>query len=144
MRRIIGFILVSVTVFFYSCSDFLDAKSDSSLALPNKVRDLQALLDFDDRMTMYFPAAGDIAADYYFLDSDVLATRSVEIRNTYVWDANAQNPEDWYYGYLKIFTANVVLDNIDNAELNNMTDTQRDDVKGQALFFRGWTYFQLS
>lgn len=144
MRRFIYFIFFVVAFSLVACSTFLDSKPDSSLAIPNNVQDLQALLDHEDRMNMQCPAAGDIAADYYFMEDAMLATRTVDARDTYTWRTDAQNLEDWSYAYTKILTANVVLDEIDKAELGNMTEIQKKDVKGRALFFRGWTYLQLS
>lgn len=144
MNRTISFVVFSLTIYCFSCSDFLDAKSDSSFALPDNVQDLQALLDNEDIMNMQFPAAGDIASDYYFLEDNVLATRSIDTRDTYQWMAEAQNPQDWSYAYTRIFNTNVVLDEIDNAKLGNMTEVDRQEIKGRAYFFRGWTYLQLA
>lgn len=143
MNKILLFI-VGVGLFMQSCSNYLDAKPDRSLAIPNNVRDLQALLDYEDRLTLHWPAAGDIAADYYYLKDADWLSKTVDVRNTYLWDLQAQNPQDWSYAYQKIFYSNVVLDEIDGAKLGNMTENDRRYVKGQAHFFRGWTYFHLA
>lgn len=128
----------------HSCSDFLDAKPDHALALPDNVRDLQALLDYENRITLQYPAAGDVAADYYFLEDADLQSRNIDVRNTYLWASEAQNTQDWNYAYTRTFYCNVVLDGIDDAELGSMTESDRRKVKGRALFFRGWTYLQLA
>lgn len=139
------FILIGLgTVSMYSCSKFLDAKPDQALALPDNVRDLQALLDYENRITLQYPAAGDVAADYYFLEVADLQSRNIDVRNTYLWASEAQNTQDWNYAYTRIFYCNVVLDGIADAELGSMTESDRNEVKGRAHFFRGWTYLQLA
>lgn len=127
-----------------SCSNFLDAKPDRSLAIPDNVRDLQALLDYEDRSILYYPAAGDIAADYYFLKEVDWLSRNIDVRNTYIWAGNEQNRQDWTYNYQRIFYSNVVLDEIDAAKLGSMTEADRKEVKGRAHFLRGYTYFHLA
>lgn len=127
-----------------SCSRFLDAKPDQALAIPDQVRDLVALLDYEDRMNLNWPAAGDIAATYYYLNEVDWQARSIDVRNTYVWDDEAQNREDWSYSYLRIFYCNEVLDGIDIAKLGNLTEVDRKEVKGRAYFYRGFTFMQLA
>lgn len=144
MNKILSYILGVGLLCLQSCSNYLDAKPDSSLAIPDNVRDLQALLDYEDQSILYYPAAGDIAADYYFLKETDWLSRSIDVRNTYIWAGNDQNRQDWSSNYNKIFYSNVVLDEIDNAKLGNMTEADRREVKGRAHFFRGWTYFHLA
>lgn len=127
-----------------SCSKFLDAKPDRSLAIPDNVRDLQALLDYEDQTILYYPAAGDVAADYYFIKEVDWLSRDIDVRNTYNWAGNDQNRQDWSNNYNKIFYSNVVLDAIDHAKLGSMSEADRREVKGRAHFFRGWTYFHLA
>lgn len=144
MRKIVLNILCLSAFLQYCCTEYLDQKPDQSLAIPRYVRDLQALMDYEDRMLMHYPAAGDVAADYYYLMEGDWAARNIDVRNTYIWDENAQNRQDWTYGYYRIFYANVVLDYIDKVDLGGQSEMDRDNVKGQAYFFRGMTLFQLA
>lgn len=138
------FLILFISVSLYSCSDFLDSKPNRSLAIPDNVKDLQALLDYESRMNGYYPAAGDIAADFYFITEQEWQSRRIDARETYIWDANAQNNEDWSLGYERIFFANVVLDEIDKAKLGAKTENDRRNIKGQAYFFRGFTFYNLA
>lgn len=131
-------------VSLYSCTDFLDSKPNQSLAIPDNVKDLQALLDYEDRMNLYYPAAGDIAADFYYLEEQDWQSRNISARETYVWDADAQNDGDWSLAHERIFFANVVLDEIDQAQLGANTEADRRNVKGQAYFFRGYAFYCLA
>src|SRR5690606_5558219 len=71
-------------------------------------------------------------------------SRDIDARMTYIWDANAQNHLDWDYSFQRIFHCNVVLDEIEEAKLGSMTESDRDIIKGRAYFYRGWSYFHLA
>lgn len=144
MRSILLNIICLLGLLQFGCTEYLDEKPDQSLAIPRYIRDLQALMDYEDRMLMHYPAAGDVAADYYYLTEADWEARNVDVRNTYIWDENAQNRQDWTYGYYRIFYSNVVLDHIDKVDLGGQSETNRDNVKGQAYFFRGMALFQLA
>src|SRR5690606_5256560 len=144
MKNLIVVISVSLLYTFVACSDYLDVKPDDSLAVPDNVQDLQALLDYESVFNMQYPAAGDIGADYYFLSKADWDSRDIDARMTYIWDANAQNHLDWDYSFQRIFHCNVVLDEIEEAKLGSMTESDRDIIKGRAYFYRGWSYFHLA
>jgi len=126
------------------CNGYLDKKPDSALAIPNSLKDLQAMLDYELYMNNNYPAAGDIAADYYYLSDADWSSRQQRHRDTYVWDAQVDVFDDWQAGYTTIFYANVVLDHVGQAVLNGLTETDRARIQGEAYFFRGWTYYQLA
>ncbi|NJI72440.1 RagB/SusD family nutrient uptake outer membrane protein [Sphingobacterium kitahiroshimense] len=127
-----------------SCSKYLDQKPDQSLSLPDNVKDLTALMDYETIMTQYHPEGGDISADYFFLNDAAWNEQSIDARNMYVWDSEAQHNADWSYSYERIFNCNVVLDNIDKAKLGSLTEFDRMATKGSALFFRAYTFLQLA
>src|SRR5690606_41746281 len=134
MKNLIVVISVSLLYTFMACSDYLDVKPDDSLAVPDNVQDLQALLDYESVFNMQYPAAGDIGADYYFLNKADWDSRDIDARMTYIWDANAQNQLDWDYSFQSIFHCNVVLDEIEEAKIGSMTESDRDIIKGRAYF----------
>lgn len=140
---IIGAIMIIQLLF--SCQDFLDAKPVSSLAVPNKLQDLQAILDNETRINQGYLFAGDLASDYFYLnDADFnLLNTSVDAHNIYRWKPDVNTDQDWR-NYLKIFDVNVVLEQVDQAELGKLTEVDRQQIKGAALFFRGWTFFHLA
>src|SRR5690606_7585576 len=111
---------------------------------PSSVGDFQALIDYQARMNQYYPDGGDIAADFYYVNNTDWGSRQEYARDIYVWSPGAENDRDWTVGYEKIFYANVVLDGIDNASLNGLSESDRQHVKGAALFIRGWTLYHLA
>ncbi len=136
--------LLFCAVTFCACESFLSEKPSSSLAIPNSVGDLQAIIDYQARMNAYYPPSGDIASDYFYLLDAYWQSRPEYARDTYTWQPDVEIEQDWATSYERIFHANVVLDGIDNAELGGLTEADRQHVKGSALFFRGWTFLQLA
>jgi len=127
-----------------SCSKFLDAKPEQSLALTDNLRDLEALLDYEYHMSQFYPASGDVASDYYYVTDRNWEAQNIFGRNTYTWDKNVENSDDWLYSYIRIGITNVVLDEVDNAKLGSYTEANRKEIKGRAYFFRGFSYYHLA
>lgn len=136
--------LLLVGSVLWSCDDYLAVKPDAALAVPNSVKDYQALIDYQVRMNELYPAAGDVAADYYFLNDADWETIRDESRATYIWDPTAENEQDWRLAYETVFYANVILDGIDDAALEGLHETDRQHVKGSGFFIRGWTFYHLA
>src|SRR5690606_4414774 len=135
----------SIFLFLFICScSYLNEKPDKTLALPDGLKELAAVLDNDVTLNKNTPAAGDIASNYYYLTDANFSSRSQITREIYCWDTNADNVQDWQNAYNRIFYANVVLDEVDKARLGNMSEVDRSRIKGAALFFRGWNFFQLA
>ena len=128
----------------WSCDEYLAEKPDAALAVPNSVKDYQALVDYQQIMNEMCPAAGDVAADYYFLNNEDWETIREESRGTYIWDPTVENEEDWRIAYVKVFYANVILDGIDEAMLDGLQERDRQQVKGSGYFIRGWAFYQLA
>lgn len=128
-----------------SCARYLDVKPDLRLATPHTVYGLQSLLDNEMVFNQNYPAAAEIASDYYYLDDAAWQSVSVESdRQSYVWDPHTDRMNDWRIGYQAIFVANVVLENIQNADLEAANENDRGRVKGSAHFYRALRYLQLS
>lgn len=135
----IGLIFCSLV----ACEKYLAEKPSSSLAVPSSVRDYQALIDYQSRMNDYYPDCGDNAADFFYLrDEDWMARREYA-RDVYVWAPQTDASQDWSVCYEKIFYTNVILEGINGATLDGLSEADRDRVKGGALFLRGWTYLHL-
>lgn len=140
-----------------SCdSNYLEAKPDAALIVPNTLDDLQALLNNDRVMNGVVqnegivPSLGEISADDYFVNNennfDILL--KVNNRNTYLWQSNVfegrDNVLDWNLLYKSIFYANVVLDQLANIQKTAINQIQYDQIKGSALFYRAHHFYQLA
>src|SRR5690606_23510312 len=143
-KIIFGYILF-LSLFFAGCEQYLSIKPVKSLAVPTKLADLQAILDNEIRMSRnVYPESGDIAADYYYMTDPVWAARNETVRDRYIWNTSADVQQDWTSCYVRIFDTNVVLDHINAVSLGGLTTTQREHIKGAALFVRGWNYLHLA
>lgn len=132
---------------FTGCDSYLDIKPDKSQVVPESVDDLWALLNNTTKMNLYYPPFGEISADNYYLDENTWnALTDLDAKNGYVWSDQIfldSDNNEWSYGYVTIFTANVVLETLEkNRELIGKSDYDR--LKGTALFFRSYAYFQLA
>lgn len=59
-------------------------------------------------------------------------------------DHNPRTKRIWEYAWYAIRKANVALEKIDEEGLFQGTEEEKKLIKGQALFFRGWFYFQIA
>lgn len=144
IQSAVSFFVAALTL--TACTGYLDVKPDRSLAIPHTLRDLQAILDNETRRNTLYPYAGDVASDYYYLDDAAFNQLNdvFDARNIYRWASDAAADRDWQNMYLNIFDVNVVLDRVDEAGLGNLTERDRDQIKGTALFHRGWSFFHLA
>lgn len=141
---IIGFMLLCAII-LASCEEFLNARPERSLAVPSTVEDLRAILDNETLTNSSYPAAGDIASDCYFMSGSDWAKLNEDIRNLYLWKNEALTDDrDWSTNYKRVLNANIVLDNIETANLDNLSEADRRWVKGTALFLRGWTFYHVA
>ncbi|MGX5817233.1 RagB/SusD family nutrient uptake outer membrane protein [Chitinophaga lutea] len=58
-------------------------------------------------------------------------------------DNNPRSKRIWEYAWYAIAKANLALEKIDEEGLFQGTEEEKNIIKGQALFFRGWFYFQI-
>jgi len=140
--------LVGASLFVASCKKYLDKSPDMQLTTPEVAQDLRAILDYNDLMNGYYPVYGAIASDDYYMTDDVYnALSSTACQGYYIWGLNGEPTDwtqDWFLNYKRIFYVNVVLDNIDRVSLNGATKEYLDAIKGEALFYRGYTHFLQS
>ncbi|EHQ26571.1 RagB/SusD family nutrient uptake outer membrane protein [Mucilaginibacter paludis] len=155
MKKIIYPIIFIATVLL-SCNkkDFLDAKPDKSLVIPQSLADFQAIMDNDLEMngttTEYgpVPGMGEMSADNYFvLDADYNTIFQPQQKNVYVWakniyDGSAVN--DWDMPYKSVFNCNFVLEGINSIPVTEQNKASYNRVLGSALFFRAHAFYQLA
>ncbi|WP_312339807.1 RagB/SusD family nutrient uptake outer membrane protein [Sphingobacterium sp.] len=141
-------LVILIGMFLNSCNKFLDEKSDGALAVPNTLKDLQALLDNNSTINLYTgPGLIELNTDDFFLEASVLNKLTEFDKQAYTWDPNPQfqliNVSlQWRNCYQVIFYANTVLDRLQADE--NKNTLEYNSLKGFALFLRAYTYFQLT
>lgn len=122
---------------------FLDAKPNKSLLIPTTLADMQALLD-NIAVFNLTPSIGVIAdGDFYSTDAAWKTWNLDAERNAYSWNQEIWetfDPPDWKIPYQQVFYANVVLDGLAGIA---PTSAGYGAVKGNALFSRGFAYYNL-
>ncbi|GEN71211.1 hypothetical protein CLA01_12830 [Chryseobacterium lathyri] len=147
MKNIIIYILYGVLLL--SCKkqdEWLEKKSGKSDIIPSTADDFQALLDNTDVMNVGYPAIGIIGADNsYVLDQIATTSGTVMERNAYKWAQDIYEgnllASDWTNPYKVIEYANVVIEGVEKFKTK---DIRLLEIKGSALFFRAFAYYQLA
>ncbi|MBS1511658.1 MAG: RagB/SusD family nutrient uptake outer membrane protein [Bacteroidetes bacterium] len=137
------FLLISLLIL--SCKKQLEVKPDAKLVTPQKLSDLQALLDYDPYMVQDMGMDESSADNYYLTDDDYDGMNETDQR-IYSWqkDNLFSGPNcDWGRGYRRVYYANTVLDFLPQITQTAANTTSWNDVKGQALFVRGTSFFKL-
>ncbi|PLK44965.1 RagB/SusD family nutrient uptake outer membrane protein [Emticicia sp. TH156] len=147
MNRII---ITAFLIGLSACTDsFLSVKPDSALAIPAVLKDLQALLDNSSMMNARNPSElGEIGADNYMIAFNQweLLTNPYQ-KNGHIWAKDVYEGipvNDWVYAYSKILYCNTVLAGLKKIPRNAGNALAYDNIEGSALFFRAYTYYQLS
>ncbi|OIR01330.1 SusD family protein [mine drainage metagenome] len=140
IMKIINFIgYFTIAAILCSCNKYLDAKPDKTLVVPATVQDFQAILDNTTKMNRSYPYSTELAADNMYITTADFNGRTTTERNIYTWGKDVFNDSyqnDWSLPYIVVYYANVVLDNADAV-------AGADNVKGQALFFRSFAFYEL-
>jgi hypothetical protein len=131
--------------------DWLNAKPNKSLVIPTTVADYQALLD---NITSVFninqPSLSLVSdCDFYVADARYPGLSQTE-RSAYIWAATSDNfysattVDDWTLSYQRILNANVVLAGLQSITLSANDAGAYNNVKGSALFYRSFDYFNMA
>lgn len=142
--------LMSLLIISSSCKkDWLDAKPNKNLVVPQTLQDLQAMLD-NTLFVFNFgqPELGEIGSDdYYVLYPDWLGLSNDFERNGYIWAKDIYNGQpnfDWTIPYERIFYDNYVLETVENIPVDSTNFSNWNNVKGSALFTRGFNFYSLA
>lgn len=140
---------LAVILFCCSCKkmdNWLDVKSKNSDVILNSVADYQSLLDNTAVMNTT-PGIDIVASDnIQLLENTALTAGLTAERNAYIWKediyegAIGVGTGDWTVPYRAIAYANIALEGMDKL---TQTSAERDNVRGSALFYRGFHYYQL-
>ena len=136
-------LLAVVLIFSLGCKKFLDEKPDKKISTPNKLSDLDGILNYYSLMNGKYPQLGEIGSDDYYLRDADWSTVSEVHRNFYLWQKYDVTTIDWL-SYETIFATNVVLENAEKIEASPLEENFRNIIKGGALFSRAYYYLALS
>lgn len=145
------YILIALLTFSLTgCKKFLAEKPNDQLALPkDNLNNLQLLLDDTYDMNQQVASAGEIATDNFYLSDSqwkALNQASLTSGNLYRFGSDVFNDNDrndWTLSYKVIFQSNLVLDGLKDIPVEAGNQVQWNNIKGEALFFRAFSFAQL-
>ena len=144
------FLFLIVATGLLGCrKNFLDAKPNQALSIPESPADFQSLLD-NQKMYYNGPALGDISTDDYYLSYSTLQSETYLTQNCYTWTSNTYAGgsgtavADWNQPYASIYVTNVVMDGLASVTSNNMAPSVIDGIRGAALFYRASNFYNLA
>jgi len=126
-NRII-YIIIIIGYLLSGCKkqdDFLNAKPEQSLAIP----------------------LGETSCDDYFVDASYWLSSFDEDRKAYIWAKDItipnENIPDWSFSYTMVYYANTILTYLPKIQFSSSQQTEYNQVKGSALFFRATAFYNL-
>jgi hypothetical protein len=135
---------VFTIMLFSSCNKFLDTKPTDSIT-PDNYYKTQS--DLDRALAAVYDRLGDrrvygtaLYGYLAFSDEFYLKGQTTGYMSNTIDASMLELNRCWEAIYTGIERANMLLDNIGNADVS---DSARNEVKGQALFLRGFYYFLL-
>lgn len=138
-------LLLAVLVLLSSCKkEWLDQKPDSHLVVLSSLDDYRSLMD-----NLSFASAnylGEVGTDNYYIPQTSLVSLAAQYVNLYLWANNGYGVPSigaWYL-YNNIYTCNSTLYGLGKVEKTSANADLYDQVRGTALFWRGYDYFELA
>lgn len=134
----------------YSCTKYLDEKSDKALVVPSTIEDCQALLDNNASVNQANSGIGEVSADNYYLTTSIYQALSGQAdRSMYVWDEEifydvGLGGNDWNLLYSVANRANVVLETMQKITRTPQNAAAWDNAVGSALFIRSEVFSVLA
>lgn len=144
-------IIVVVLFTMTSCGkEFLDTKRNADQVVPSTIQDYQALLDNKDLMNQFQAfELSLIGTDEYLISDKVwendLIGNWLYMKKAYIWADDVfeeKESRDWNQAYQRILYANMALD-VEKIIPSEAEQAAWNNVKGSALFFRAYNYYQL-
>ncbi|MEO7045801.1 MAG: RagB/SusD family nutrient uptake outer membrane protein, partial [Ferruginibacter sp.] len=143
-------VLIACCISLSECKkedSFLNAKPDQALFVPSTLKDLENILNDQNAFNIGDPGLGEIASNDYYLTSDIISNEDIPDRNGYLWAKQlynvGQNINDWSVPYQQIYYANTILDYLPKIALNSGQQTEANQVRASALFFRATAFYNL-
>ncbi|MBN9296951.1 MAG: RagB/SusD family nutrient uptake outer membrane protein [Filimonas sp.] len=147
MKRNYNLLIIAacLTIILSACSKFFDKPPQGQITQEEAFKDEAGLVSFTNGIYTYL-GDGDFMGGRVQVLSDILADelKGDKFTGDYAEIYGRRNSifgatRDAMYlkGYKIINAANLVLENL------SIANTQKDNLRGQALFFRGMTHFEL-
>jgi hypothetical protein len=158
MKNIKYIILFALVTGMSSCEDYLDKSPESDVTEKDAFGNFVSFQGFVEQMynCIMDPDKGGAWNRCLFADETLGASQypfdqgNYWSNETYFFGVaasptslNSRDHRIWEYAWYALRVANLALAKLDEEGLFYGTDEERNLLKGQALFFRGWFYFEI-
>ena len=147
MKKIILAFLLLYIVTLPACKDdFLEVKNNKKLIVPQKLGEIQALLD-NEVMYTDAPYMAEVSSGDFWIEASRFQNITDVSKDSYLWKKNiytGNSDHDWIYKYKQVFYANTALEAIDGLSPNELNEHAAMETKANALFYRAWAFFALA
>jgi len=159
-RTVYQFIYLLSCISLLGCSkeEFLAARPDQALVVPQTMEELQAIMDntaiFSGMQgttgSGIVPVLGQAASDdYFFGRPNLYPGLHLFTKNSFIWDradiyGGLENISDWNLPYQSILYANICLEQLSKLSQEEQHSLSGKAIKGSALFHRAHLYYQLA
>ena len=156
-----GVILLMLIFISTSCEDYLDKAPESNINEKDAFGNFVSFQGFIEEIynCIMDPDKGGAWNKYLFAD-ETLNNYPYNFDNGNYWgnetyffgvdvtparlaSNTTRDRRIWEYAWYAIRKANMALEKIEKEGLFEGTDEEKNHIKGQALFFRGWFYFEI-
>ncbi|MBB6328270.1 tetratricopeptide (TPR) repeat protein [Algoriphagus iocasae] len=145
MKSHIKLMILTVFSLIVGCEGFLDEKPNKSILVPETIEEFEAIIDNYDRLNTS-PVLSFMFADDYWVANTTWDNFAPWQQNAYKWSDDPYLPNestlDFSVMYRKIFSANVILDKINQEP--DWDQSRMEHLKARALFWRAHGYFELA
>lgn len=130
--------------------NFLDMKPNQSLIVPTSLDDYEMLLNNNTIFNLFRdPSLGFVSSDEFSITSEYFNSTSTNTyRNTYIWakeiyQGESAGENEWRNAYTQVYYTNTILEGLERIEISSLQQDRFNNVKGMALFFRSWAFYNL-
>jgi tetratricopeptide (TPR) repeat protein len=124
-----------------SCRKFLETKSNQSLATPETLADLEAILN-NQAINVGTVLLNGMSDEYYYLLTNWNSRPKLH-KDGHVWEAQLNDYNDWFGQYHAVFNANTVLFNLDLISKDNEEIDRQQRIRGAALVYRAFAFYRV-
>lgn len=161
MKKLINYISVVIALCFTSCEDYLDRPSQSNISERDIYVNFRSFQGFVEEMYNCIVSPSECGAwnNYSFADEN-LGPRIYNFDTGNYWGgetyfhnngnqsvnttgAASRNLRIWEYAWYALAKTNIALEKIEEEGLFEGNADEKKLIRGQALFFRGWFYFEI-
>lgn len=136
--------LILLALSFASCKKFLDVTPKGKF-IPKYIKDYEELAANPSFSTNSYALLERLSDATYLSDPRILASLTSSTTKAYKWQPElyieTETDSGWDPMYNNIYNANIILQDVE--KLTDGTETQRNEVLGDAHFNRAYAYWSL-